>query len=115
MYHYLPKLSGDLARLLTDHEELSLAEYHIVNRYNPRVMGVAVGNVKYILSQILQGMHYLHEMHIAHRDLKASNILVKFFCNCDHPLSCGCQVKYQVNMIVCLYISFPRPMFRVHL
>ena len=96
VFHYLPKLTGDLARMVTDKEELSMSEFHKTHRYNPRVMGVAIGNLKYILSQVLEGLSYMHNLHIAHRDVKASNVLLKFFCGCDTPLLCGCDVKYQV-------------------
>ena len=98
VYHYLPKLSGDMARLVTDKEELSLHDFHKRHHNNPRAMGVAVGNVKYILSQVLQGLNYLHNSHrCIHRDVKASNVLIKFFCNCDNPVQCSCDVKYQVS------------------
>ena len=55
VYHYLPKLSGDLARLVTDKEELSLYEFHKEHQYTDlKAMGAALGNIKYILSQVLQ-------------------------------------------------------------
>ncbi len=99
VYHFLPKLSGDMARLVTDKEELSLHDFHKRFHNNPRAMGVAVGNVKYILAQVLQGLHYLHDSHrCIHRDVKASNVLIKFFCNCDNPVQCSCDVKYQVSV-----------------
>ena len=97
VFHYLPKLTGDLARMVTDKKELSMSEFRKSHRYNPRVMGVTTGNLKYILSQVLEGLRYMHTLHIAHRDVKASNVLLKFFCGCDTPLLCGCDVKYQVT------------------
>ncbi len=107
VYHFLPKFSGDMARLVTDKEELSLHDFHQRFHNNPREMGVAVGNVKYILSQVLQGLHYLHDSHrCIHRDVKASNVLIKFFCNCDNPVQCSCDVKYQVSVCVCVCVWF---------
>ena len=54
VYHYLPKLSGDLARLVTDKEKLSLYEFHKEHQYTDlKAMGAALGNIKYILSQVL--------------------------------------------------------------
>ena len=58
VYHYLPKLSGDLARLVTDKEELSLYEFHKEHQYTDlKAMGVAVGNVKYTLTQVLMSIN----------------------------------------------------------
>ena len=55
------------------------------------------------LFQVLEALKYLHTSHIAHRDLKASNVLIKFFCACENPLVCSCEVKYQVS--VCVHVT----------
>ena len=61
VYHYLPKLSGDLARLVTDKEELSLYEFHKDHWYTDlRAMGRALGNIKYILSQVIIWFHLIY-------------------------------------------------------
>lgn len=47
-------------------------------------------HVKYIIYQILLGLHYLHNSKIIHRDLKPSNVLINSNCIikiCDFGLS----------------------------
>jgi mitogen-activated protein kinase 15 len=58
--------------------------YHLL--YEAKLQQV---HVKYILYQILLGLHYLHGNQLIHRDLKPSNILVNSDCTakiCDFGL-----------------------------
>ena len=95
-YHIMPQQTGDCARMLTDKKELTIKELHKKHGNNIRKMGIIRGNLKYLLKQVLQGLRYLHSLYIAHRDIKGSNILLKFHCACTNPLECGCDTKYQV-------------------
>ena len=97
-YHIMPQMSGDCARMLTDKRELTIKELHKKHGDNIRKMGVIRGNLKYLLKEILHGLQYLHSLQITHRDIKGSNILLKFFCSCTNPLECGCDSKYQVQI-----------------
>ena len=97
-YHFLPKASGDLARLCIDNEHNTLKELKKRYGHDPLKYGQIQGNLKYILSQILQGLVYLHGLNIVHRDLKASNILVVFSCSCTNPLMCACANKCGIKI-----------------
>ncbi len=35
----------------------------------------SVGDIKNLMLQLMQGVHYLHENWVLHRDLKTSNVL----------------------------------------
>ena len=97
-YHIMPQLTGDCARMLTDKKELTIRELHKKHGNNIRKMGIIRGNLKFLLKEILQGIRYLHSLRIAHRDIKGSNILLKFHCACTNPLECGCDTKYQAQI-----------------
>ena len=93
-YHIMPQMSGDCARMLTDKRELTIKELLKKHGDNIWKMGIIRGNLKYLLKQVLHGLRYLHSLHIAHRDIKGGNILLKFYCSCSNPLECGCDSKY---------------------
>ncbi|CAI8001668.1 Probable serine/threonine-protein kinase PBL28 [Geodia barretti] len=95
-YHMLPRMSGDAARMLSDHPELTLATLKEKNSEDPRKFGLALGNMRYLLAEVLKGIAYMHSLHVVHRDVKASNILVRFHCQHENLLWCTCPHKYTV-------------------
>ena len=48
-------------------------------------------NVKHVLRSVLKALDYMHSQGLVHRDIKASNILIKKTCQCTEVLYCSCQ------------------------
>ena len=82
--------------MLSDHPELTLAAIRETNSDDPRKFGLALGNLRYFLAEVLKGLAYMHSLHILHRDVKSSNILIRFHCNHDNLIWCTCTHKYTV-------------------
>ena len=97
-YHFMPRANGDLAKLAVDHERNTLKQLKIDHGQNPKTFGLVHGNMKYVLTQVLRGLAYLHSQSIVHRDLKSSNILLTFHCSCFNPLMCACTNKCDVQI-----------------
>ena len=55
-------------------------------------------NVKYVLRSVLKALDYMHKQGLVHRDVKASNILLKMQCQCTKPLMCACPQKYLIKL-----------------
>ncbi|XP_065919506.1 uncharacterized protein [Dysidea avara] len=55
-------------------------------------------NVKHVLKSVLKALDYMHGQGLVHRDVKASNILIKTTCQCSEVLFCSCQYKFIVQL-----------------
>ena len=82
--------------MLSDHPNLTLAALKLKHAEDPLKFGLALGNMRYLLAEVLKGLAYMHSLHIVHRDVKASNILVRFHCQHENLLWCTCTHKYTV-------------------
>ena len=95
-YHFMSKYSGNLSRMVTNKPELTMVTLNQKYKGNPRLLGSMQGNWKYILKEMLKGLGFMHAKNVIHRDMKASNILIKMFCECENLLTCTCTYKYSV-------------------
>ena len=74
-YHFMPHMNGDCARMIVDHEEYTLKELRRRHHDNPRQLGLMQGNMRYLLSEVLRGLEYLHSLNIVHRDVKGRLVM----------------------------------------
>lgn len=85
--------------MVTDHKESLLMNLYQTHVDNSSLVGAIHSNTRLILSSILRGLEYMHSLHTAHRDVKASNILLKLHCSCKNPILCSCAEKMEV--VIC--------------
>lgn len=84
--------------MVTDNKELLLNNLHRAHQNNSQVTETLRTNSRHILSSVLQGLAYLHSLHMAHRDVKASNVLIKSQCPCENLLLCSCDAKCKLAL-----------------
>ncbi|WFC99340.1 hypothetical protein MYAM1_002084 [Malassezia yamatoensis] len=68
-------------------------------------------HVKYFMVQLLRAVHYMHSMHILHRDLKPGNLLVNSDCSlrvCDFGMARAFQCAPSEHTHLCRHGSVKR-------
>lgn len=76
VYYFMPRLTGDCARMITDHQDLTMKALCKKYRNSPMDLGVVQGNLRYLIAEALRGIAYLHSLHIVHRDVKGMFSLI---------------------------------------
>ncbi|XP_065897039.1 uncharacterized protein [Dysidea avara] len=96
-FHFMPKMDCDLRQILSARDIGCLKHFYSNCAKDPRRWEVGFNNIKFILGKTLKALTYLHANGYVHRDIKASNIMIKMQCRCQ-PLSCRCSSKFQVKL-----------------
>ena len=96
-FHFMPKMDYDLRQVMNTREVGCLKHFYNHCSKDSEKWQTGFNNIKFILAKTLDALTYIHDNGYVHRDVKASNIMIKMLCQCQ-PLSCGCSSKFQVKL-----------------
>ncbi len=118
-FHFMPVMKFDLRKIMSAKDVGCLQHYYgnlrgLINKTAAsgrataselatadarNQFDTAFNNVINIIEQATRGVNYMHTNGYIHRDVKASNIMLKMACRHATPLKCDCKVKtYQVRL-----------------
>ena len=94
----LSPIPGDCARMITDHGHLTMKALGNKHRGDHVQLTFLQNNFKYLIREVLQGIAYLHSLHIVHRDIKGESAV-----GVTWPLSLKLQVCKSVLTFMPLF------------
>ena len=91
VYCFMPKMDTDFENVITNegHGCLKHMKMQLVEKREQ--WELVLINTKHVLRSVLKALDYMHSQGLVHRDIKASNILIKMTCQCSEVLYCNCQ------------------------
>jgi len=95
----MPKMDINFRNVLSTKEHGCLKHMKMQLLEKRELWEVVLTNVKHVLKSVLKALDYMHSQGLVHRDIKASNILIKMTCQCSEVLYCNCkQRKFLVQI-----------------
>ena len=97
VYCFMPKMDINFRNVLKEHGYLKHMKMQLAEKREQ--WELVLVNTKHVLRSVLKALDYMHSQGLVHRDIKASNILIKISCQCSEVLYCNCQGgKFQVQI-----------------
>ncbi len=97
-FYFMTKCDLDFRSVISTKEHGCLKHLKTRISNQPDNWQLVTVNVKYVLRSVLKALDYMHGQGLVHRDVKASNILLKKHCKCEDMLLCACPKKYAVKL-----------------
>ena len=89
VYCFMPKMGISFRNVLEKHGCLKHMKMQLIEKREQ--WELVLVNTKHVLRSVLKALDYMHSQGLVHRDIKASNILIKMTCQCSEVLYCNCQ------------------------
>ena len=93
VYCFMPKMDINFRNVLSTKEHGCLKHMKMQLVEKREQWELVLANTKHVLKSVLKALDYMHSQGLVHRDIKASNILVKMTCQCAEVLYCSCQPR----------------------